>query len=107
MASGTQTGSNDRSHRKGSTLDARAPAWLRITRGLTGLVLLIAAWGLIVLGLLLAFHILGLAPQRQLVVRLGLYVLGALGMLWLGVVALACLIAGSFCLMLALTTRKW
>jgi hypothetical protein len=72
-----------------------------------GLALLVAAWGAIMLALLLGSSAFGPPLHHQIIVRAALYVAGALGTIWLSVVALGCLIVGSFCLMLALTTRRW
>jgi hypothetical protein len=84
-----------------------APWWLRPARGVSGVVLLALAWATIMVGLWLASVTLGIPPHRHVVVRLALYVLGAVGTCWLGLMALAAVLVGAFCLMLALTERGW
>jgi hypothetical protein len=49
----------------------------------------------------------GFPQEPSLVPRIGLYVVTALAAGWVGVVALACVIAGAFALSLALTSRGW
>lgn len=89
--------------------DTRAPGYLRILRLFLGIALLAAAWGCILLvvamvGLLSA----GLPPEHvSLSVRVLLWALGAVGMLWLAVISVALIIVGAFSLTLALTRRKW
>lgn len=90
-----------------AVLVPRAPGWLMLARIVTGLALLAMAWGTLMVALLLAFNTLGIPPHRHVIVRIALYIVGALGALWLGVVALAALIVGAFCLTLALTRRQW
>jgi hypothetical protein len=80
-------------------------ALLRLWRALWGVWLLALAWGMILLGLLLGHQMLGVPAHRQLLVRLALYVLGALGILWLAAVALGCTVVGVFALTLAFTRR--
>lgn len=107
MASGAQIRSNGQPRARGTSFGLRGLVWLRLTRAMIGLALLVAAWGAIMLALLLGSYTLGAPLHRQIIVRAALYVAGVLGTLWLGVVALGCLIVGSFCLMLALTARRW
>jgi hypothetical protein len=86
---------------------AAAPGWLRPARFIGGIVLLVVSWATIMVAAWLAYNTLGIPPHRHVIVRLALYVVGALGALWLGVVAVAALLVGAFCLMLALTTHDW
>lgn len=90
-----------------AVLEPRAPGWLRLARAVVGIALLALAWGMVMVALLLAFNTLGIPPHRHVIVRIALYILGALGALWLGVVAIAALVVGAFCLTLALTRRQW
>jgi hypothetical protein len=107
MASGAQTHANGQPREQRKSLGQSAPVWLRPARALAGLAVLVMAWGATLLAALLALYTLHTAPQRQLALRVALYIAGGLGTLWLGVMALSCLIVGSFCLMLALTSRRW
>jgi hypothetical protein len=107
MASGAQLHANGQPYGAETRLVAAAPPWLRWARAVVGLLLLGGAWGASMLALVLAFDVFGASVHQPLLARLALDVACALAILWLGVVALGCLIAGSFCLMLALTTRRW
>ncbi len=85
-----------------------APRFLRLGRALIGLALLAVAWGSVVLVIVLANLVLGdLDDPIHITVRFLLYLLGALAMIWLAVVALASLVAGAFSLSLALSRRDW
>lgn len=84
-----------------------APGWLRLARAAAGILLLALAWGAVMGALLLVLNTLGIPPHRHVIARIALYVVGALGAFWLGVVALAAVITGAFCLTLALTNRDW
>jgi hypothetical protein len=85
-----------------------APPYLRLGRALAGLVLLALSWGCVVLVLLLANAILSNFNEPiHVTQRFLLSLLGALAMIWLIVVALACLVAGAFSLSLALSRRDW
>lgn len=89
-------------------LSARPPRALRPTRLVAGLVLLLGAWLATVGALLLGRSVLtGLPDGMDLPFQIGLYILTALGALWLVVVALACLATAAFALSLAVTTRRW
>ncbi|HEV8194106.1 MAG TPA: hypothetical protein VGP82_21880 [Ktedonobacterales bacterium] len=84
------------------------PPYLRLGRALVGFVLLALAWGCVVLVLLLANAVLsGLNEPLHVTLHLLLSLLGALAMIWLVVVALACLVAGAFSFSLALSHRDW
>jgi hypothetical protein len=87
--------------------DARAPGGLRLARGAAGVVLLALAWGAVMAALLLGLNTLGVPPHRHVFVRIALYVVGAVGACWLGLVAVAALVAGAFCLTMAFTRREW
>lgn len=88
-------------------VQAPAPRGLRLARAVVGLGLLVLSWATIMGAIWLAFNTLGIPPHRHPIVRIALYVLGAVGSCWLGVMAVAAVLAGAFCLMLALTTREW
>jgi hypothetical protein len=87
---------------------AAPPHWLRPLRYLAGILLLAIAWAataavFALVGLLLG----GFVQEPSLPVRLGLVVLTALGVAWLAIVALACVVAAAFSLGLAITSRGW
>lgn len=85
-----------------------APRLLRLGRLLAGLALLAVAWGSVVLVLLLASVVLSdLDDPVQATLHFLLFLLGALVMIWLSVVALASLVAGAFSLSLALGRGDW
>jgi hypothetical protein len=88
-------------------VQAPAPRGLRMARAVAGIGLVGLSWAIIMAAIWLTFNTLGIPPHRHPIVRIALYVLGAVGSCWLGVVAVAAVLAGSFCLMLALTTREW
>lgn len=106
MASEAQTGPARRGKRL-QLVQTPAPAWLRAARAVAGIGLLALSWAAIMAAIWLAFNTLGIPPHRHPIVRIALYVLGAVGSCWLGIVAIAAVLAGAFCLMLALTTREW
>lgn len=85
----------------------RAPGWLRPLRALVGLLLLAVSWTCLMAAILLSLNTLAIPPHRHVIVRIALYIVGAIGIAWLAVVALAAVIAGAFCLTLALTNRDW
>ncbi len=107
MASGAQVHADDQPYRAEMRLAPAVPPWLRWGRAIVGLLLLVCTWAASMLALVLAFNVFGAPAQPHLLTRLALDVGTVLAILWLGVVALGCLIAGSFCVMLALTTRHW
>ncbi len=85
-----------------------APGHLRLTRLVMGLALLAVAWVASLLVVALTESLLTVFPhQPSLTTRFGLYVLGAIGIIWLAVVALALIVVGAFSLALALTRRGW
>lgn len=90
-----------------AVFEPHAPGWLRLARAVAGVALLAFAWGMLMVAALLAVNTLGIPPHRHVIVRVALYIVGAVGALWLGVVAVAALIVGAFCLTLALTRRQW
>ncbi|HEY7976076.1 MAG TPA: hypothetical protein VID72_12080, partial [Ktedonobacterales bacterium] len=84
------------------------PGYLRLTRLLLALALLTMAWATALIVVELGDSLLDVFPhQPSLTLRFGLYVLGALGICWLAVVALALIIVGAFSLTLVLTRRAW
>ncbi|HEU5343057.1 MAG TPA: hypothetical protein VFX31_05870 [Ktedonobacterales bacterium] len=85
-----------------------APRRLRFTRLLMGIVLLGVAWAAALLVAELTESLMDVFPnQPSLTIRFGLYILGAIGLAWLAVVALALIVVGAFSLTLALTRRQW
>jgi hypothetical protein len=86
---------------------AGAPLWLRPARFACGVVLLALAWGATMAAIVLVAVTIGLPPRRYELAHAALYALGAIGALWLGALALACVIVGAFCITLALTERGW
>lgn len=83
------------------------PRLLRAGRALVGLALLALAWlGLyLVAALVMAvWHVL---PIQRLSFNLLVSGLELVGACWIGMAALGCLFAGAFCVMLALTRRRW
>ncbi len=107
MAGETQTYSNGEPHDEAEPHVPAPPSWLRPARAVAGVVLLTLAWGATMLAFWLAANTLGIPPHRHPYVRIALYALGVLGTCWLGVTALAAVLVGAFCLMLALTSRTW
>lgn len=84
------------------------PGYLRPMRLLLGLALLALAWAASLLVVALGDSLLDVFPhQPSLTFRFALYVLGAVGIIWLAVVTLALIIVGAFSLTLALTRRAW
>lgn len=85
-----------------------APGYLRLARLVAGLALLAAAWGVALLVVYLSQALwLVLPHQKILTERFLLYLLDAVGILWLAVVGLALILAGAFSLFLSLTRRRW
>lgn len=84
------------------------PGYLRLTRLAMGVALLAVAWAASLLLVALTDSLVDVFPhQPSLTARFGLYVLGAIGLVWLAMVALALIIVGAFSLTLALTRRQW
>jgi hypothetical protein len=86
----------------------RVSPLLRLWRLLAGVGALGAAWGFTVVILLLYNAAWGFVSGPQvLLARLGVGLAGLVAALWLAVAVIACLLAGSYCLMLGLTRRSW
>ncbi len=86
----------------------RAPRRLRLVRLVAALGLLTVAWGATLLVVALSESLVNAFPhQPSLTLRFGLYVMGALGILWLGIMALSLIVVGALSLALALTRRGW
>lgn len=84
------------------------PGYLRLTRLAMGVALLAVAWAASLLLVALTDSLVDVFPhQPSLTARFGLYLLGAIGLVWLAMVALALIIVGAFSLTLALTRRQW
>ena len=87
---------------------AHTPGYLRLTRLAMGVALLAVAWAASLLLVELTDSLVDVFPhQPSLTARFGLYILGAIGLAWLAMVALALIIVGAFSLTLALTRRQW
>ena len=85
-----------------------APGALRLIRLLAGVALLTVAWLTALLVVALSESLLsGFPHQPSLTERFALYLLGAVGILWLAVVALALILVGALSLSLAITRRGW
>jgi hypothetical protein len=87
--------------------DGPPPRLLNVWRALTGVVLLALAWAGLVLVAMFGAMVLPLLRSQHLTPRLALYALGAIGVCWVGVIALACLVTGAFCLSLAISRANW
>ncbi len=86
----------------------RAPGYLRLARLGAALASLAAAWGVALLVASLAQALWMVAPRQPILTeRFALYLLDAVGILWLAVVAMAMILVGAFSLFLALTRRAW
>ncbi len=86
----------------------RAPGYLRFVRLVVGLALLAMAWGVALLVIYLAQALWGVAQnQPVLTERFVLYLMAAVGILWLAVMGLALIIVGAFSLFLALNRGAW
>jgi hypothetical protein len=86
----------------------RAPGYLRLARLGIGLAALVGAWGVALLVVYLAQALWTVAPhQPVLTERYALYLMCAVGVLWLAVVALGMIVVGAFSLFLALTRGEW
>ena len=83
------------------------PRLLGLWRALVGIVLLALSWAGLVVVAIFASMVLPLLRARPISPRLALYALGALGVAWIGIVALCCLVAGAFCLSLAIGRANW
>ncbi len=83
------------------------PRLLGLWRALVGIVLLGLSWAGLVLVAIFAGMVLPMLSARPVSPRLALYALGALGVAWIGIVALCCLVTGAFCLSLAITRANW
>lgn len=83
------------------------PRLLRVRRALAGIVLLLAAWGGLVLVALLGMSAWRVFPIQRLSLNLAVALLELVGACWVGIAGLSCLFVGAYCLMLALTRREW
>lgn len=85
-----------------------APGYLRLARLALGVALLAAAWGVSLVVFSLAEALWMVTPRQPLLTeRFALYLLEAVGILWLAVIALGLIVVGAFSLFLALTRRRW
>jgi hypothetical protein len=84
-----------------------APRYLGLLRFLIGLVLLVLAWAGALMVVLLVQTALRPAPHQRAIVHVALAILELGGGCWIGLAALACIVAGAFSLSLALTHRDW
>jgi hypothetical protein len=83
------------------------PRLLNVWRALAGVVLLALAWAGLVVVAMFGAMVLPLLRSQHLTPRLAVYALGAIGVCWVGVIALACLVTGAFCLSLAISRASW
>lgn len=86
---------------------AAPPRFLWLRRLLLGVLLLAAAWGCLLLVAALGMNVWTGVPHQRASLRTLLYLLEAGAACWVGITAVGCIIAGAFCLTLAVTTRKW
>ncbi|HEV2238051.1 MAG TPA: hypothetical protein VGR57_15430 [Ktedonobacterales bacterium] len=84
-----------------------APRGLRAGRAFAGVLLLTLAWGVVMGAFLLLSATLATPLSHGIATRLALYAAGIIVALWLAIMALGAIIAGAFCLMLAVTSRQW
>ena len=84
-----------------------APRYLGPLRFLIGLALLVLAWAGALAIVLLVQAALQPAPHQRAIIHAALVILELGGGCWIGLAALACIIAGAFSLSLALTGRDW
>jgi hypothetical protein len=84
-----------------------APRYLGPLRFLIGLVLLVLAWAGALAVVLLVQAALQPATHQRAIIHAALVILALGGGCWIGLAALACIIAGAFSLLLALTGRDW
>lgn len=84
------------------------PAYLRPARLVFGLAALAAAWGAALAVIYLTQGLWTVLPKQPIVSeRFVLYILSAIGILWLAVVGVALILVGAFSLFLALVRRGW
>jgi hypothetical protein len=84
-----------------------APRYLGPLRFLIGLVLLVLAWAGALAVVMLVQAALQPATHQRAIIHAALVILELGGGCWIGLAALACIIAGAFSLSLALTGRDW
>lgn len=88
-------------------LPAPSP-FLRIWRFLGGVGALLVAWAAIVAIYLLVINAEATLAHFELIpIKVAVAVGGALVLLWLAVAFLSCAVAGAYCLLLAVTHRRW
>jgi|GEM_PF-3982249 len=86
---------------------AEPPRGLRLIRLLAGVGLLFAAWGCLMLAAL-AFERVNLGLRLHALFPHALISLGEVAAgVWLIFIALVCVVAGAFCLSLAITSHDW
>jgi hypothetical protein len=83
------------------------PRLLGLWRALAGIVLLGLAWAGLVVVAIFGSMVLPLLHSRHLTPSLLAYALGAIGVAWIALVALCCIVTGAFCLSLAITRANW
>lgn len=84
------------------------PRLLRFWRLLAGIGLLVAAWGGVLLLVEIAFNLANTLPSRIYPTEaFALFLLSAVGAVWLAVVTLGCILVGAFALALSLGRRGW
>ncbi len=93
--------------RKVTAPEGPPPRLLGVWRALIGIILLALSWGGLVLVAMFGGMVWPLLVSRHITPRLGLYALGAIGICWIGIVSLCCLVTGAFCLSLAVSRASW
>ncbi|MEO7002914.1 MAG: hypothetical protein ABI068_13935 [Ktedonobacterales bacterium] len=87
---------------------AHPPRLLRFWRLLVGIGLLVAAWGGVLLLVVIVFNLANMLPSRIYPTEaFALFLMSMVGAVWLAVVTLGCILVGAFSLALSLTRRGW
>lgn len=93
---------------QGTAADRPPSSLIQVLRALAGIGALTVAWGgIVVMVLLVATGERVLARETLGILRAASVVGGVLALLWLLLAVGACVLAGAYCLMLALTRRRW
>ncbi|MGZ3582411.1 MAG: hypothetical protein ACXWQR_21275 [Ktedonobacterales bacterium] len=89
------------------TLDSTPPRFLRLIRFVVGVALLGLAWAGILAIVMLGQTLVQPVTRQHMITHLLFDVAVAGAACLIGITVLGCLIAGAFCLTLALTSRDW
>ncbi len=95
---------HEKVHEGGAGLHAHR-GWLRLMRLVIGLALLVLAWGGVLIDIALAHGVLHASQRVRALQRFVVAVLQVAAAGWIGLMVLACIVAGAFFLTLALTDR--